>query len=295
MLVVIVICGLVAELISAQTTASPKPQQMSANGVNLTYVDEGKGAPVVFVHGAVGDLRFWEPQRQAFARKYRFIAYTYRYHGTDPWPDDGTNYTVATHAADLTAFLTGLKAGPVHLVGLSYGGILAAMVATEHPELLRTVTLAEPALFSLLADPEAKPALDAFNKGAQEIIGHLKAGDQSAALKTMVALVRGGAPDSFDKEAEPVRRMLEENARTLPLLFPSPPPPVSCETLNKVKMPTLVVEGARTPDWFRWIDKATVSCIAGSRFVTIPDASHPMSGDNPAAFNKAVLEFIAKR
>jgi pimeloyl-ACP methyl ester carboxylesterase len=294
-ILVTVTCGLAGAILTAQSAAAPKPRQLNVNGVELTYVDEGKGKPIVFVHGAVGDLRFWEPQRQAFASKYRFIAYTYRYHGTEPWPDDGKNYSGATHAADLTAFLTGLKAGPVHLVGLSYGGLLAAMVATEHPELLRSVTLAEPALFSLLTDPEAKPAVDAFNKGMQEVVGRLKAGDQHAALKTMVALVRGEGPDSFDKQAEPVRRMFEENARTLQPLFAAPLPLVSCEILSKVKTPTLVVEGAQTPEWFRRINKATVSCIAGSRFVTIPDASHPMSGDNPEAFNKAVLDFIAKR
>jgi pimeloyl-ACP methyl ester carboxylesterase len=294
-ILVTVTCGLAGAILTAQSAAAPKPRQLNVNGVELTYVDEGKGKPIVFVHGAVGDLRFWEPQRQAFASKYRFIAYTYRYHGTEPWPDDGKNYSGAAHAADLTAFLTGLKAGPVHLVGLSYGGLLAAMVATEHSELLRSVTLAEPALFSLLTDPEAKPAVDAFNKGMQEVVGLLKAGDQHAALKTMVALVRGEGPDSFDKQAEPVRRMFEENARTLQPLFAAPLPLVSCEILSKVKTPTLVVEGAQTPEWFRRINKATVSCIAGSRFVTIPDASHPMSGDNPEAFNKAVLDFIAKR
>lgn len=284
-----------ASLVTAQTAAPSKPRQLTANGVELTYVDEGKGAPVVFVHGAIGDLRFWEPQRQSFARQYRFIAYTYRYHGTAPWPDDGKNYSDATHAADLTAFLKGLNAGPVHLVGLSYGGLLGAMVASEHPELLRTVTLAEPALFSLLTDPESKPAIDAFNKGAEGIVGLIKAGDQHAALKSMVALVRGEGPDSFDKQPEPVRRILEDNARTLPLLFATPLLPVSCETLGKVKTPTLVIEGARTPIFFRQIDKATVACIAGSTLVKVPDASHPMSADNPAAFNKAVLDFIAKR
>jgi pimeloyl-ACP methyl ester carboxylesterase len=287
----VVVCG---ALLAAQTAAPPQMQKLSANGVDLAYVEEGRGEPVVFVHGAIADLRFWEPQRETFADTHRFIAYTYRYHGNDPWPDDGKNYNGATHAADLAAFLAGLKAGPVHLVGLSYGGFLSAMVATEHPELLRTLTLAEPAIFSLLTDPEAKPAIDAFNKGAQEVVGLLKAGDQPAALKTMVTLVTGD-PDAFDKMPEPRRRVFEDNARTLALLFSSPLPPISCEALNKVKTPTLVVEGARTPDWFRRIDKAAVSCIAGSRFVTIPDASHPMSADNPAAFNRAVLEFIAKR
>jgi pimeloyl-ACP methyl ester carboxylesterase len=279
----------------AQTTAPPQTRQLSANGVNLTYVDEGKGAPVVFVHGALSDLRFWEPQRQAFASRYRFIAYTYRYHGTEPWPDEGKNYSGATHASDLAAFLAGLKAGPVHLVGLSYGGILGALVAAERPELFRSLTLAEPALFSLLTDPEAKPAIDAFNKGVQEVVGLEKAGDRKGALRVFVALVTGAGADSIDKLPEPFRRVVEENGGTLPLLFSSPLEAVSCDTLRAVKTPTLVVEGARTPDFFRLIDKAVVSCIPGSRLVTIPDASHPMSAENPAAFNEALLEFLAKR
>ena len=62
-----------------------------------------------------------------------------------------------------------------------------------------------------------------------------------------------------------------------------------------MKTPTLVVEGAQTPAFFSEIDKVVLSCIDGSRLVKIPDASHPMSAENPAAFNEAVLEFIAKR
>jgi len=50
-----------------------KPQQIRANGVDLSYVSEGSGAPVVFAHGAVADLRYWEPQRAAFAKRFRFI------------------------------------------------------------------------------------------------------------------------------------------------------------------------------------------------------------------------------
>jgi pimeloyl-ACP methyl ester carboxylesterase len=285
-----------AALLVAQTVAPPQPRQLTANGVNLTYVDEGEGTPVVFVHGAISDLRFWESQRAAFATKYRFIAYTYRYHGAESWPDDGKNYSGATHLADLIAFLQGLKAGPVHLVGLSYGGSLAALVAVDHPELLRTVTLAEPGLFSLIGEkPEAKPALDAFGKGFQEVATVLKEGDRADALKKFYALVTGTTPDAFDKLAAPAKLMFEENSRTLPLLLSGELPPVTCEALGKVKAPTLVVEGARTPAFFSEIDKAVVSCIPGSRLVNIPDASHPMSAENPASFNEAVLEFIAKR
>lgn len=81
------------------------------NGVDLSYIEQGTGAPVVFVHGAFSDSRFWEPQWEAVAGQYRFIAYDYRYHGTAPWPDDGEHYSAATHAADLAAFIRGLNAG----------------------------------------------------------------------------------------------------------------------------------------------------------------------------------------
>src|SRR5947209_19225920 len=108
--------------LQARAEAPPQTRQLSVNGVELSYIEQGTGAPVVFVHGAFSDLRFWEPQRQAIAQQYRFIAYTYRYHGTAPWPDAGQDYSAATHAADLAAFIRELNAGPVHLVTLSYGG-----------------------------------------------------------------------------------------------------------------------------------------------------------------------------
>ena len=57
-------------------------RQLRVNGVDLSYIEQGRGTPVVFVHGAWMDLRYWEQQRQAIAMQYRFIAYTLRYHGT---------------------------------------------------------------------------------------------------------------------------------------------------------------------------------------------------------------------
>ena len=149
----------------AQTNTPPAPQLISANGTEISYVSQGSGAPVVFVHGAVVDLRYWEPQRAAFAKQYRFISYSQRYHGAGGWPDEGKQYSVETHAADLAGFINALKLSPVHLVGLSYGGAVAALLATKEPQLLRTLTLAEPALFALLAEtPEGKVALEEWTQ-----------------------------------------------------------------------------------------------------------------------------------
>jgi pimeloyl-ACP methyl ester carboxylesterase len=63
--------------------------EVRVNGVDLAYIDDGVGTPVVFVHGAWMDLRYWEPQRERVAAHHRFVAYTLRYHGTPRGPTTG--------------------------------------------------------------------------------------------------------------------------------------------------------------------------------------------------------------
>ena len=279
----------------AQTSTPPAPQLISANGTEISYVSQGSGAPVVFVHGAVSDLRFWEPQRAAFAKQYRFIWYSHRYHGTGAWPDEGKQYSVETHTADLAALINALKLGPVHLVGLSYGGTVAALFATKEPQLLRTLTLAEPAVFALLADsPEGKVALDEWTQGALPMMAAMKAGDNVGATKQLAALVMGDSVENFDKLPLGLRQGLLDNARTLPLLFAAPEPTITCDMLRGIKVPTLVVRGERTPRFFTATNAAVSKCIAGSKAVTIAKATHAMSFDNPVEFNQAVMGFIAQ-
>lgn len=283
--------------LDAQT--EPQTRQMRANGTELSYVDRGSGTPIVFVHGAVADLRFWEPQREPIARQHRFVAYTFRYHGTAPWTDGGKQYSPATHAADLAAFIEALKSGPVHLVGLSYGGLLSALVAVKQPQLLRSLTLAEPALFAMLADvPDGKPALESWMTGAAPMMAELKKGNALQATKLLAALVHGApaerVDEHFNKLPPTLRQSLLDNARTLPLLFQAPPESVTCEALRALKVPTLMVRGANTPLIFRKTTEVVGGCIPGSESLVVPDSTHTMSYENPAAFNEGLLRFVQK-
>ena len=293
--ILILTAGAIAAGARGQSGKPATPRSVSANGADLSYVSQGTGAPVVFVHGAVADLRFWEPQRTAFAKQHRFVAYTFRYHGTGTWPDQGASYNGQTHAADLAAFITSLKAGPVHLVGLSYGGLIAAMAALKEPQLIRTLTLAEPALFSLMAEsPDGKAALDEWNKGAGPLVAAVKSGDNAAAVRQLSALVTGDSPEHFDKLPPALRQGLLDNARTLPLLFAAPPENVTCAMLGTIKAPTLLVRGERTPQFFVKTNEIAGRCISGSKSIVVPKASHASPYDNPAAFNREVLAFIAQ-
>jgi pimeloyl-ACP methyl ester carboxylesterase len=126
------------------------------------------------------------------------------------------------------------------------------------------------------------------------VIAAMKAGDNVGATKQLAALVTGDSVDNFDKLPLGLREGLLDNARTLPLLFAAPQPTITCDMLRGITVPTLVIRGERTPRFFTATNAAVSKCIAGSRAVTITQASHPMSFDNPTEFNRAVMGFIGQ-
>jgi lipase len=185
----------------------------------------------------------------------------------------------------------------VHLVAISYGGLITTLVAAEHPDLVRSLTLLDPSIGALLADlPEAKPVLDERGKAFEPIRMATKAGDAVQATKLVFDLVNNQGAGAFDQQPEAVRHMILDNARAVLLFLSAPPPPVlSCATLGGVKAPTLVLGGAGTPRYLALINEVVVRCIPGSRLVTIPKATHLMSSQNPAAVNEALLQFLAQQ
>ena len=169
-----------------QPAEAPSVKQMLVNGTSVTYLEQGKGVPVIFVHGAISDHRAWEPQRETIAKRYRVIALDQRYFGVAPWSDNGTQYSRATHVADLAAFIRHLKVGPVHLVGQSYGADIALRVAVEQPELVRSLFLNEPPLPSILTNPDEQKVVSDEGKGFAPVVAAAKAGNVAEATRLMV-------------------------------------------------------------------------------------------------------------
>jgi pimeloyl-ACP methyl ester carboxylesterase len=279
------------------TEPSATSRQLPVNGTDLSYIEQGTGTPVVFVHGAFSDSRYWEPQRQAIAEQHRFIAYTYRYHGTTPWPDEGQQYAAATHATDLAGLIRGLNAGPVHLVGFSLGGLLTTLVASQHPDLVRSLTLIDPGIAALLGDiPDAAPLIEDRVTAFGSIGATAKAGDAAQATNLMFDWVNNQGAGALDKQPAALRQMVLDNQRTVPLLLSAAPAPaVSCATLSTVQVPTIVVGGEQTRRYYSLINEVIVRCLPGSRLVLIPEATHFSSYQNPSAFNDALLQFLDQR
>jgi pimeloyl-ACP methyl ester carboxylesterase len=270
-------------------------KQSNVNGVTLPYLDQGQGAPVVFVHGAFADHRIWEAQREAIAKRYRYIALDQRYFGKNPWPDNGANYSLATHTADLAGFIRELKAGPVHVVGWSYGGSIVLALAVQHPDLVRSVFVNEPALASIVTDPADQKVLGDERKELAPAVAAAKAGDHAQATRLFAEWVNA-RPGGFDAIPSTMRAVHLENGRTIPPHFGAPPPaPITCAQLGNIKAPVAVTKGQQTRPFFRILADATGRCIPGSEVLTIPNARHLAPYENAAAFNDALLAFLARQ
>ena len=275
-------------------TEAPQIKQVTIKSTQLTYQEQGRGRPIVFVHGAITDYRTWDGQREAVAAQNRFIALTMRYFGTDPWPDAGANYSMKTHTDDLIAFIQNLNAGPVDLVGWSYSGPIALLVAVQHPALVRSLFLDEPATLAFVTDPaDLKVATQDRGAITAPTVAAVKTGDTAGAVKSLFNSVNG-QPDLFDAVPAAVRTMLLDNARTLPISFAAPPPPtITCEQVGQIKVPTTVAVGELTRPFYKIASSAVARCIPGAKLVEIPKGRHAAAVQATSAFNDALLRFLS--
>lgn len=279
---------------NAPAAATAPPERRAAvNGVLLPYVDEGAGTPIVCVHGAFADHRNWEPQRAGLAGHLRYVAYSQRYFGPDPWPDDGAHYSLATHAGDLAGFLRHLDLGPVHVAARSYGATVALVAALRHPELFRALLVQEPQLPSLVTDPALRAQLHAERAGLVAVRDAAFAGDADRATRLFFDWVNG-IRDGLDALPAAGRAAHLANGRTIALHFRAPPPPVvTADDLARLRVPLTITRGEFTRPYMRICVEAVHRAVPGSRLVVIPDARHAPSAQNPAAFNRVLLEFVA--
>jgi len=260
------------------------------NGVDLESVDVGSGIPVVFSHGGHSDLRYWEPQRDAFAKRYRFVAYSQRFHGKGQWPATG-DYSAEAHTADLVAIMRRLDAGPVHLVGFSRNTALRATL--REPGLVRSLTIIEPNVPWVLEGEAKGEAVIAWWFDENERVRAEAGGDAEREAKLWFELVNNRGPKTFDAQPEALRRMWLDNftARR-----PAAPPqePLTCRQLAAIPTPTLVVGAEYGMPYSRHIVDRLAACIPGSGLVVVPAVTHFMSYQKPDLFNETVLDFLAQ-
>lgn len=269
---------------------------IAVEGDTLHYLDIGKGDPVVFIHGSIGDYRAWETQIDTFSRNYRVIAYSRRY----AWPNsqrlaDSLDYSAGKHADDLAQLITTLDLGPSHLVGHSWGGYTALKTAIDNPDLIKSLVLGEPPATVLIkGDPEGDSLWARFNEQSLA-----PAAKSFAANKTEDGIrffVNGVMGDStyYNSVSQNVRELwLQNTTETEGLLRTDSMTAINEEEVAQMEMPILMIYGENSPKFFKKVVDTIHSLLPNIKVSSLSDTSHGLQLENPKEFNKVVLEFLA--
>jgi pimeloyl-ACP methyl ester carboxylesterase len=122
---------------------------MAVDGVEIAYLDRGKGPAVIIAHCSSASHREWLPLIEQLAPEWRVFAPDFIGYGqSETWPEG----RVFTGQADISILLelASKSKKPVHLVGHSYGAAMALEAARELGGKVQSLALVEPVCFNLL-------------------------------------------------------------------------------------------------------------------------------------------------
>ena len=135
-----------------------KSNFITANGIKLHYIDEGKGEMVVLLHGFPEFWYGWHKQIPVLAQHYRVIAPDMRGYNLSDKPANVADYKIETLAADVAALIKALGAEKAIVVGHDWGAAVAWAVAAFHPQVVKKL-----AILNVPHPAEMKRALMGFN------------------------------------------------------------------------------------------------------------------------------------
>lgn len=275
---------------SAAPQRKTKTRSITVEGMSFGYVDFGSGPPVILIHGTMADYREWSPQMQALAKHHRVIAYSRRYHWPNSPPGKDADVTIPRQVEDLAAIIKSLRIAPASIVGHSFGGQVALFLALQHPELVRTLVLLDPAAPSVLGNtPESEGAMKQRQAFREEMSKAFDSGDAERIVRTAL---KNFAPGEFDYAPREIRNMYVANIPAFRLDSTTPRPALTCEDIQRIAAPALVVTGGRSP--MQQTAAEVAHCLKAGNILRLPQATHHMQLDHPQEVNEAVLTFLAK-
>lgn len=286
---------------STQTTVRgleqlPLVRTALANGLVFHHAEAGAGAPLVFLHGVLGDWRTWAPQWAAFTPHFRCISYSRRYSVPNGNRRASPHHSALDEAVDLHSLLNAWCAAPAILVGASYGAYTALALAAARPERVRALVLVEPPLMRLAdASPQGRQVREDFDRliriPAREAFA---LGDDVRGVCLLTEGILGGADLTQLPPAAMARRL--ENAESLRRLTLSSDefPALDMARLAALQVPTLLLSGERTPPIHDAVFRELSRALPRAESRKVPDAGHGVARDAPQRFNALALDFLAR-
>jgi len=268
--------------------------RVEIDGLQLRLQDYGTaGKPnILCLHGGAANAHWYDFVAHGFSADYHMRAVDLRGHGDSEWdPSSTPNYRYARHAADVDELAEKLDLRDFVLLGHSMGGMISSIYAATYPGRMKALIVVDT---TIPMTPERIAAYSAVGN---------REGREYASEEDFIANYRvrpGGsaaAPEILRHVARSSGRRFEDGLwrhkvdrkvyadRELVDSFP---------LWNRIKVPTLLMKGARSTRMSAEIFAEVKSRAPQVQVAEVPDADHHVMLDNPAGFIRAAREFLAR-
>lgn len=244
-------------------------EYVDIGGINTWYEEDGRGDPLVLLHGGLSTNETWGAQTPAFAERFRVFAPERRGHGHTG--DVEGPLTYADMTTDTIGFLDKVVGGSSHLVGWSDGGIVGLMVALARSDLVRKLVVIGINYDTAGVVPEA-----------EEMFAHMAPdGPEMATFRSLYETHSPDGPEHWPVVFAKFTEMVQRE------------PHIPLDDLARISAPTLVLVG----DDDMVLLEHTVAlfrAIPGSELAVIPGTSHAVMMEKPELVNLLILDFLEK-
>jgi 3-oxoadipate enol-lactonase len=266
------------------------PHARTNDGLKLYYEEHGRGTPLVLAYGIGGNADMWDVNVPALAARHRVVLWEPRGHARSDSPRDPARYSFDRWVLDLRSVLDHLGIRKAHVGGLSLGAGIATRFTLRFPSRARSLLITNSSSASGLPLPaehlvmrarsieitmtQGLDAMAEFAMSANPNVAERLRLDPNA-KEEFYAYYRRLTPDGY---ANSLRALLAMDHIT--------------ERLGEIRVPVLLIGGDRDPSLGPM--KAIRRKVKDSRLVVLSPASHFANRDQPEAWNRAALAFLAR-
>jgi pimeloyl-ACP methyl ester carboxylesterase len=268
------------------------PYARTDDRVRIYYEEHGRGTPLVLAYGIGGNTDMWDTNTPALAARHRVILWEPRGHARSDSPEDPARYSFARWALDLRDLLDHLRIRRAHVGGLSLGGGIATRFALRWPGRVRSLIVTNSSSAAGLP-----LSVENLAMRIRSIEVTLSRGMDAMAELAMAAnpnvagrlALNPGAKAEFYEE---YRRLSPIGyANSLRALIAMDHITAELPRLARHRIPVLLIGGDQDPSLGPM--KVMHAKIRGSTLTVLSPATHFANRDQPEAWNRAVLAFLA--
>lgn len=251
-------------------------------------------APVVLLHASGSSHKQWFPLVDLLCERHDVVALDLPGYGKEAPQRLGEVDGMAATAIPMIAEILKLDE-PVHLVGHSFGGGVALKIALMRPDLVKSLTLYEPAAFSMLRDGPAadRRLLEDFRTVGRTLAIASRVGQPMAGVKGFVDFWNGVG--TWEQMPPHIQEKMCRTARAVAGDFENVHSEQwSVASLKQLSVPTCIMMGLESPEIAQRTAGNLASAIPGADLAILPCLGHMAPLTDPEWVNPRICDHIAR-